>query len=72
MAQKDILSTLRKLISGMDESLVIFDQNGRILHASFDLEKLLEKEPLTGTTIFEHLTYEHERIEHFLRDLNIN
>ncbi len=70
MAQQDILSTLRKLISGMDESLVIFDQNGRILHASFDLEKLLEKQSLAGTTIFEHLTYEHERIEHFLRDLN--
>jgi two-component sensor histidine kinase len=70
MAQQDILSTLRKLISGMDESLVIFDQDGRILHASFDLEKLLGRESLVGTTIFDHLTYEHERIEHFLRDLN--
>lgn len=70
MAQQDILSTLRKLISGMDESLVIFDQSGMILHASFDLEKLLEKESLIGTTINDHLTYEHERIEYFLRDLN--
>lgn len=70
MAQQDILSTLRKLISGMDESLVIFDQTGTILHASFDLEKLLEKESLVGTTINQHLTYEHERIEHFLQDLN--
>lgn len=70
MAQQDILSTLRKLISGMDESLVIFDQDGKILHASFDLEKLIGKESLVGTTIFNHLTYEHERIEHFLRDLN--
>lgn len=70
MAQQDILSTLRKLISGMDESLVIFDQSGRILHASFDLEKLLGKESLTGTMIFDHLTYEYERVEHFLRDLN--
>jgi len=70
MAQQDILSTLRKLISGMDESLVIFDQDGRILHASFDLEKLLGRDSLAGTTIFNHLTYEHERIEHFLRDLN--
>lgn len=70
MAQQDILSTLRKLISGMDESLVIFDQNGKILHASFDLEKLLDKESIVGTTIFEHLTYEHDRIEHFLRDLD--
>lgn len=70
MAQQDILSTLRKLISGMDESLVIFDQEGRILHASFDLEKLLGKESLVGTTIFDHLTYEHERIAHFLRDIN--
>lgn len=70
MAQQDILSTLRKLISGMDESLVIFDQDGKILHASFDLEKLLGQEILVGTTIFEHLTYEHERIEHFLRDLD--
>ncbi len=70
MAQHDILSTLRKLISGMDESLVIFDQTGMILHASFDLEKLLEKESLIGTTINQHLTYEHDRIEHFLGDLN--
>nr|WP_294862388.1 histidine kinase dimerization/phosphoacceptor domain -containing protein [uncultured Fluviicola sp.] len=70
MVQQDILSTLRKLISGMDESLVIFDQDGKILHASFELEKLVGKESLTGTTIFNHLTYEHERIEHFLRDLN--
>ncbi|AEA44336.1 histidine kinase dimerization/phosphoacceptor domain -containing protein [Fluviicola taffensis] len=70
MAQQDILSTLRKLISGMDESLVIFDQNGSVLHASYDLEKLLEKSDIVGTTIFEHLTYEHERVEHFLRDLN--
>lgn len=70
MAQQDILSTLRKLISGMDESLVIFDQNGKILHASFDLEKLLERSDLTGTTIFEFLTYDHERVEGFLKDLN--
>lgn len=70
MAQQDILSTLRKLISGMDESLVIFDQDGKILHASFDLENLLGRDSLVGTTIFNHLTYEHERIEHFLRDLN--
>ncbi|MNK18562.1 putative sensor histidine kinase pdtaS [compost metagenome] len=54
----------------MDESLVIFDQTGRILHASFDLEKLLGKEELVGTTIFDHLTYEYERIDHFLKDLN--
>jgi hypothetical protein len=70
MAQQDILSTLRKLISGMDESLVIFDQTGCILHASFDLEKLIGKESLAGTRIFDHLTYDHERIEHFLRDLD--
>jgi hypothetical protein len=70
MAQQDILTTLRKLISGMDESLVIFDQDGRVLHASYDLEKLLGKSDIVGTTIFEHLTYEHERIESFLRDLN--
>lgn len=70
MAQQDILSTLRKLISGMDESLVIFDQDGRILHASFDLENLIGRDSLVGTTIFQHLTYEHERVEHFLRDLN--
>lgn len=70
MAQQDILSTLRKLISGMDESLVIFDQKGTVLHASFDLEKLLGRSNLVGTTIFEHLTYEHERIAHFLGDLN--
>ncbi|WP_343747905.1 histidine kinase dimerization/phosphoacceptor domain -containing protein [Fluviicola sp.] len=70
MAQQDILSTLRKLISGMDESLVIFDQNGTVLHASFDLEKLLGRSNLVGTTIFDHLTYEHERIAQFLGDLN--
>lgn len=70
MAQQDILSTLRKLISGMDESLVIFDQNGTVLHASFDLEKLLGRSHLAGTTIFEHLTHEHERIAQFLGDLN--
>lgn len=70
MAQQDILSTLRKLISGMDESLVIFDQEGQILHASFDLEKLLGKENIAGTTIFDHLTYEHSRISQFLKEIN--
>ncbi|MDF3029417.1 MAG: signal transduction histidine kinase [Fluviicola sp.] len=70
MAQQDILSTLRKLISGMDESLVIFNQEGRILHASYDLEKLLGKENISGTLIFDHLSHEYERIAHFLKDIN--
>lgn len=54
----------------MDESLVIFNKEGRILHASFDLEQLLQATDLTSRNIVEFLDFESSRIENFLANLN--
>lgn len=50
-----LLSTLKQLISGMDEGLVIFNQSGEILHASYDLHQLIGEKIPENASIFEYV-----------------
>lgn len=71
MPQQDLLSTLRHLISGIDESLVIFDNRGRILHASYGLRKLFGEEELEGKSIYQFVEKSEYEIRSFLEHLNL-
>lgn len=70
MTNPDILEVLKRIISGMDESLLIFNRSGEILHASFDLRELLHEETLVGKSIFNYLDFDTTRIKNFLNNLN--
>lgn len=70
MVNPDILQVLKRIISGMDESLLIFNRSGEILHASYDLNELLEEKELIGHSIFEYLDFETTRVRNFLNNLN--
>lgn len=70
MGNAAILSTLQRLVSGLEESIVIFDQTGTVLHASEPLKKLLEKSELEGTSIFEFLEGKSENVKLWLGNLS--
>ncbi len=70
MVNPDILQVLKRIISGMDESLLIFNRSGEILHASYDLNELLEEKELIGHSISEYLDFETTRVRNFLNNLN--
>lgn len=70
MSQATILSTLQRLVSGLEESIVIFDQTGTVLHASEQLKKLLEKNDLVGTSIFDFLEGRSENVRLWLGNLS--
>lgn len=70
MTNQDILQVLKRIISGMDESLIIFNKSGDILHASYDLELLVDERGLTGKSVFGFLDFDTTRVRNFLNNLN--
>lgn len=70
MGNAPILSVLQRLVSGLEESIVIFDQTGTILHASEPLKKLLGKSELEGGSIFEFLHGKSENVRTWLDHLS--
>lgn len=54
----------------MDESLIIFNKSGEILHASYDLELLVDERPLVGKSVFDFLDFDSTRVRNFLNNLN--
>ena len=70
MPHATILSTLQRLVSGLEESIVIFDQTGTVLHASEQLKKLLEKNDLVDTSIFDFLEGKSENVRLWLGNLS--
>lgn len=70
MVNPDILQVLKRIISGMDESLLIFNRTGHILHASFDLNGMLQQDVLVGKSIFDFLDIDSIRVGNFLNNLN--
>jgi two-component sensor histidine kinase len=71
MGKQDIVSTLQRLISGIEESIVIFDGNGIILHASEGLKKLFEeKGDLSGRPIFDFIEGKADGVKMWLENLS--
>jgi two-component sensor histidine kinase len=70
MAKQDIVSTLQRLISGIDESIAIFDGKGIILHASDSLKRLLSEDQLVGKSVFEFLDGKAEGVRMWMENLS--
>jgi two-component sensor histidine kinase len=70
MGEQDIVSMLQRLISGIEENIVIFNGNGVILHASGGLKGLLTEEKLENRLIFEFLDGEAEVVKSWLENLS--
>lgn len=65
-----LLSTIKQLISGMDEGLVIFNQSGEILHASHDLHKLLDETLPEKATIYDYVIDTDGTLKTDIRNIN--
>ena len=70
MPKQNLLIMLQRLISGMDERLVIFDNLGEILYASYGLSQLFEENDLEGRSIFEFVEDDVEDVHLFLNSLS--
>lgn len=70
MGKQDIVSTLQRLISGIQENIVIFDGNGTILHASAGLSELLLENELEGRPVFDFLEGKAEGVKMWLENLS--
>jgi len=70
MAEMDIVSTLQRLIYGIDESIVIFDTNGTILHASDSLSRLLNVDELINRSIFDFIEGDIDHVKLWLENLS--
>jgi two-component sensor histidine kinase len=66
----DIVSTLRRLISGIQESIVLFDEKGNILHASENVNELFQADNLNQRSIFDFLEGNAEGVRDWLKDLS--
>ena len=69
MATTNIVSTLQRLISGIEESIVIFNEKGVILHASDRLCELLMQKELEGRSIFEFIEGKSDSVKMWLENL---
>lgn len=69
MGKQDIVSTLQQLVSGIDESIVMFDDSGLILHASEGLKSLFDVYDLENRSIFEFLEGKAEGVKMWLENL---
>lgn len=69
MATTNIVSTLQRLISGIEESIVIFNEQGVILHASDRLCELLRQKDLEGRSIFEFIEGKSDSVKMWLGNL---
>lgn len=70
MGKQDIVSTLQRLISGIEENIVIFDGNGIILHASRGLGDLLLDNHMEGRPVFDFLEGKAEGVKMWLENLS--
>lgn len=70
MGKQDIVSTLQRLISGIEENIVIFDGNGIVLHASAGLSELLLENELEGRPVFDFLEGKAEGVKMWLENLS--
>jgi two-component sensor histidine kinase len=70
MTQNSILTMLQALISGLDERLVIFDNQGNILFASHGVKELFSEEVSSGDTIFQYIDGDAKDVRVFLQGLN--
>jgi two-component sensor histidine kinase len=70
MTQNSILTMLQALISGLDERLVIFDNKGDILFASYGVKELFQEEIGAGSTIFDYIDGDTNDIRVFLQSLS--
>ena len=70
MVKIDIVSTLQRLISGIDESIVIFDTKGTILHASDSLNHLLNEDELVDHSIFDFIEGDVDHVKLWLENLS--
>jgi len=70
MVKRDIVSTLQRLISGIEENIVIFDGEGIILHASDGLNKLFGEKDLSGRSILDFLEGKAEGVKMWLENLS--
>lgn len=70
MGHAAILSILQRLVSGLEENIVIFDQTGTLLHASEPLKQLVGKVDLNGATIFDFLDGKSDNVKFWLSDLS--
>lgn len=70
MSQSSILNMLQALISGLDECLVIFDNQGKILFASHGVKELFEDDVQTNDTIFRFIDGDANDVKVFLKALN--
>ncbi|MFN5982739.1 MAG: histidine kinase dimerization/phosphoacceptor domain -containing protein [Fluviicola sp.] len=67
----DLLSTLKSLITGIDEGLLIFDHTGKILHSSIDVVEQFSDKVGEGGNILSILGPKNEEFNHFLSDIHI-
>lgn len=65
----DIVSTLQRLVSNIQESIVLFDEKGIILHASENVNQLFQEECVEERSIFDFLEGRAEDVHEWLEDL---
>ncbi len=70
MVKIDIVSTLQRLISGIDESIIIFDTKGWILHASDSLNRLLNEDDLMNRSIYDFIEGNADHVRLWLENLS--
>lgn len=69
MEKPGIVSTLQRLISGIRESIVIFDETGTILHTSKNLQDLFGVEHPEGLSVFDFLVSDMDEVRAWLTEL---
>jgi len=69
MKNANIVSTLQRLVSGIEESIVIFNEQGVILHASDRLCELLSQKELEGRSIFDFIEGKSDSVKMWLSNL---
>ncbi|MBI3239647.1 MAG: ATP-binding protein [Flavobacteriia bacterium] len=69
MKNTNIVSTLQRLVSGIEESIVIFNEQGVILHASDRLCELLSQKELEGRSVFDFIEGKSDSVKMWLSNL---
>jgi two-component sensor histidine kinase len=70
MGTLDITAMLVALVRGLNESIVLIDNTGRILHSTESAAKLVNESPLTGRSIFDFIAGPAERVKSWLASLD--
>ena len=70
MRGTDIVTTLRTIITGIDENIVIIDSSGTILHATDSVLSLVNEKELKGKSIFGFIEGEAAKIKSWISGLS--